>query len=768
MKLFLKHLFRSIRQRPLQPIVIVLTITLSVLVSVVAFSIKQLISDEINSINESKYGTSDIVIQLNSNSKSRFMFEDEVEKILSGKANAVGSYELVFTLNDETVFAKAVDFNEIDTVFDYEFIEYGEIKEEKLSEYIIVSQSFAEKRNLSLGDVVELMLLGENISYKIAAISKTPFFNSNEIIVDISGVMKMLSKESIFISALDNIKPYSTIYIDVIDDRQVSECLTILNASDKLSDKTIVETSGHVNEGFVYVTLPMIINVCIALCSFLTSVVVFNCIYILSKQRIEENESFILAGTKKKILNFLQYVETILYWIIGAPLGICLSYPTLIIVEEYLSFRYATSNLTILNMALGSLLSLLVAVLTVTLFIVTRGQKKNKKSGKKTIIILFALMVVSFFMTMVSHGNMRLYLGTVSMITTLLFVFFATPYLISKALKIVLCIFECERKKGKRIKFTSLYYALKNFDGISVLKNTARLVASLVIVVLSVAFLVGSAHGNLNATEEILSGEYIVLNATDRCYNEIKNSIHLEKISKVYQSKALYKNGYTTLLISTDNEYAFGKNVKIKELPRGNEAVLSTTDAKLLDINVGEEFSLKIDGCEREFLVKEIVDVGTTVIFFDSDHFNISPNMILLKAKEGANSGLLKDLTTASATELATIIPAKDLRIDKIESNSSMLKCANLLLHAVIVYALIGIVNNLFESYRARKGELSLYQIAGISKSRVLKMKTYEVLSMFFFGLLIGMFGTIVLVLSMDKAFNALDFELISFFKYLI
>ena len=67
MKLFFKHLLRGIQKRPLQPIIIILTISLSILVSICAFTVKSSVADEINASTEAKYGTSDLVVQLNSN-----------------------------------------------------------------------------------------------------------------------------------------------------------------------------------------------------------------------------------------------------------------------------------------------------------------------------------------------------------------------------------------------------------------------------------------------------------------------------------------------------------------------------------------------------------------------------------------------------------------------------------------------------------------------------------------------------------------------------
>lgn len=767
MKLFFKHLIRSIRKRPLQPLIIILTIALSVMVCASALTIKQSVADELNASNEAVYGSSDIVIKLNSSSKSRFMFDTEAEKILGDNANSVGTYELIFSLNDDTVFAKAVDFKEIDTVFDFYFTEYGEIKEEEISHSAVITERLASEHDISLGEIIKLELFGKMVEYEVSAISKAPFFNSSDIMVDISGVMEALASESIFISVLDDIKPYSTIYIDVNDNERINECVNLLGKSEAFSDKNIVVVSENINNGLVEVTLPLVINLCIVLCCFLAMVVVFNSIFILSKQRTEENDTFIAIGTKKITLNLLQYAEVFLYWLIGAPIGILLAYPSLFVAGRYLSFKYAREALSIQNALLSMLLIFGIAILTATVFVITRGNiKHGRKKGIATLILFMALSL-SFVLTFLSRGKWSTGLGIFTAFLLLAFVFFSTPYLISKLLDLIFKLDEKRRMGTRRVKHVSLYYALKNLKSIEALKNTTRLISSIVIVALVASMLVGASHGNLNATKKFFDGDYIVLNATHHCYEEIIKSENAKEVSRVYQSTASYENGYLTLVTSTSNIDAFGDHIKISELPKGNEAVISETDARSLNLNLGDELKVKLEGKSVTLVVKEIVETGTTAVIIDSESLGISPNMLLVEAEEGKESELLSEITLLSSNELSTIISAQDLRNDKIESNTSILRCANMLLCIIILYSVIGILNNLYESYRSRKEELALYHYAGISNAKIAKMIISELLVVLLIGVFVGLLGTLVCALSIDKSLAQLNCELISYLKYL-
>lgn len=766
MKLFFKHLIRSIGKRPLQPIIIILTIALSFLVCASALTIKSSLSDEMSKMNEASYGSSDIVIKLNSNSKSRFMFDTEAERVLNGKANAVGTYEMIFLLNGESTMARAVDLTEIDSVFDFQFSDYGEINAGQLATTLIITEDFARTEKLSLGDKVSLELFGKKIEYKVCAISKSPFFDGCDIMVDITGVIKALGSESLFISALDDIKPYSSIYIDVLNDSQKNECISLLSKSSEFSDKSIIDVSQSVNKGVIELTLPLIVNICIVLCCFLMAVVVFSSIYILSKQRVEENDSFISIGTRKKALNLLQYLEVTIYWLIGTVIGAVLLLPVVFLSGLYLSFKYAIFIPSFWNVLLTFLLTLLIVLLTTTLFIITRGKIKARRIGSAISIVLLSLLVIMFVITMSSWGNIRLSMGIITTFLVIALVFFSTPCLISKLLDLVFIAIQKRQERGKGIKHVSLYYALKNFKSVSVLSNTTRLLGVVFIIVFSILTIVIASHGNLNATKKYYNGDFIVLNATERCYNEIKKQDSIKEISRVYNSTASYDNGYLVQMTSTDNLAVLGKGIKIDKLPKGNEAIISKTVSRALGVKKGEKLPIKLEGEMVELYVSDVIQMGTAAIVFDHEHYGLSPNMILLEAKDGRNDELLDSVTAISASELSTVISAERLRAEKIESNTSFLKCANFLLFAIEIYAMVGIINNLYESYRARREELSLYHFAGISKSKIAKIVLFEILAILVIGLFLGAIGTIVATLSLDKAFSQFNFDMLSYLRY--
>jgi hypothetical protein len=82
MMIFIKHLLRSIRKKPLQPIILVATLMLSVAISILVFSLDDALISEATEGQAARYGTADVTVGLSGNSLSRFMFADKAEELL--------------------------------------------------------------------------------------------------------------------------------------------------------------------------------------------------------------------------------------------------------------------------------------------------------------------------------------------------------------------------------------------------------------------------------------------------------------------------------------------------------------------------------------------------------------------------------------------------------------------------------------------------------------------------------------------------------------
>ena len=116
MKLFFKHLLRSTLKKPLQPILLTLTLALAVMASIFTLTLERMIDDENSALQAVTYGSADLTVTLDGASTSRFMFVKDAEQILGESAKVAGCFSLPLTMGEQknAVSGVAVDFSQIE------------------------------------------------------------------------------------------------------------------------------------------------------------------------------------------------------------------------------------------------------------------------------------------------------------------------------------------------------------------------------------------------------------------------------------------------------------------------------------------------------------------------------------------------------------------------------------------------------------------------------------------------------------------------------
>ncbi len=99
MKLLLKHIFRSVGKKPLQPIIIILTLALAMATAIFAFTVADTMKDEIVAAQTAKYGNAHFMVTVGNASPSRFLFAEDVTDVLGEDARVAGCYELPLILS---------------------------------------------------------------------------------------------------------------------------------------------------------------------------------------------------------------------------------------------------------------------------------------------------------------------------------------------------------------------------------------------------------------------------------------------------------------------------------------------------------------------------------------------------------------------------------------------------------------------------------------------------------------------------------------------
>ena len=762
MKILLKHLLRSIKQKPLQPLILILTLTLAMATAIFAFTLDDMIADDVDAAQYAKYGNASLMIRVGNSSDSRFLFVDDVIDVIGEDAKSVGSYELPLILDNtaDTTIAVATEFERFSDVFSVKFLQYGRVTESTIGEVAFVSEEFAEQKGLSVGDALNVEVMGYQKQYRIEGISGDRFLGSYDVMVDIRSVTQEFSQNSLLFAAIgDKFKPCGKIYVnlDECEDMTDEDAIALLRADERFEEKTFERLIGIEKRQSNPKLLEIIISFSVAISAILSAVVAFCCLYILSNERSQENLILSYSGAGPWLLGSLQYTEVILYWLLSIPLAIVAAIPITKIIARFVYLQYAEVTVYASTVIKSAILILAVCLLTTGFFVLL--YRKIKKTGDahttvrpKWVIILsliIATLLVSFLLLPASF-RVGAYAVTIGVVTT--WILLAAPLilrLISKRL---------DRKLQKAHRSTALpfQYALKNVCSLNLLHNIARLCALVVSIILTICMLFACANGWMNAWQRIFRADFAIANATDSCYEKVQSCESAELVSRSYMGLSEYG-----AVLSAEDLSVYGEFLCIDKPPTGNEAIISAGVAHNLDLKKGDRFVLEIDGADYELVVADVKWEGLNYIAINCEDIGIPYNMLLVSGKADVSSeSLLADLSEITSTELAAITSASALMEQRLRVMETYVNSGTVLLCVFSSFSLIGIANIVYESLRSRKEEFGYYHLAGMSRKSLRKMKLWELAITLLIGALIGALSFLVIALAADQGLNGAGGEI--------
>lgn len=763
MRLLFKHLFRSIGRHPLQPLILILTVMLSVTFTASALTLRDAITEESEANIAAQYGSADLVVAQGSGSDSRFMLAERADALLGESCVTVGIFNTVLSLSDggESVFAVASDLYTVGDVFDIRFSEYLGISEDSLSRSVLISRDLSDRLGLSLGDGLSVEILGVQGSFTVSGISEARYLGKYDVMLDTRAVMRALSQSSAFISAMgEDFLPSTTLYIDLSDEVTAGECISILSSDSDFSGKSFTDVDGIRNSSLITDTLDFVISVSVALIILVSAAVTFACFYILSLKRTDENESLTLAGARPLVMNSMQYGEILLYWLVGTPLGILLSVPASRLFGLAVGLSYATPTLTVAGSLIAAFVMLVSVLLTATVFILTRGRRRREIPLGRMSLAALASSAVLFVLTFTLDGEARLTVGVVSVLSLILLLLLSTPIITRKISSLASAALSKGGKvDGRGVRSAPIYYGLKNYLSVKVLHNTTRLVALLVAALISTGALVLASEGFMQLGEEMLDGDYAVLSPTERAYGRLSESEN-GSVMRVYQQSATYGEGKTLTVLAADSPRAFNPVLEIESLPRGGGAVISSTCREQLSLDIGDAMTVMLGGAPLTLTVGAVADMGIPAVIIDSEHFGIGYNMLLVKADGGREEAMLSELSAVAAGEMSAVVEVSELIKSHTELLEIYISAAYVLLFALILFATVGLADNLSESYRQRRGDFELFRLAGASRRAIVGVKLTEVLLSLLLGALVGILFSLPTLLSLNEAAHSLNFDL--------
>lgn len=752
MKLFYKHLLTSIRRRFTQPLILILTILFSVTVTAIAFSLSDSLANEIALRSEATYGNADLLVKPEGGADSRFLFAEDAKAVLGYECHVVGLYEIPVLIGDKTVMGAATDLIDFDTVFSLPLSESTPITADMLGEVVVISKELAKRQGIALHDTLHVTLLNRSFVYTVVGISETPPAGNFDLLLDISAVTWALAGDSPFLSALgDGFRPAGTLYIDLGSHYTVDEAQARLAATPQFAGKDTVDVATTVAATSAIEWLDYPVVVFVLLSAVLSGTVTFCCFHILAAARSEENAVFLAAGASQRQLDLAQYAEILLYVAIGSPLGLLFTVPVMRLFARFAGFTYSRGVLRVDKLVLAVLVQLVVALLTVTVFLFMRGKTAGHRPRRVLTVALAVALPLLTLALVLAPTAWQFPCGVAACAVLFLLLFILVPPALRALLHKLTRWQERRLIKHERLKSPALYYATRNTASIPLLQNSARLLALLLSTLLVACLVLFGVFGFLNTVKHLFDGEYTVIGGTEHCYDRIDALESVSDTHSVYFATHTVNGAEAFTVLAADDPCALSPTLSLSKLPQGNEVAISRQVALRLGLVVGSPLTLKVGDRHLTLTVSEIVPAGVAILVFDSPYHGVSYNMLLVSAKENIpSSQLQQELTAATSSELASVMPTDTLLDMKVGSAMLYIRIALALLLVILLFAIIGMLDNLLQSYRSRREEFSLFATAGMSDATIRRMKLCECAVTFLFALLCAALTTLIAVFLMQ------------------
>lgn len=774
MRLFLKHILRSIKKAPLQPLIIILTLTIAVATIITATELSETVINDLSYKKTARDSSSDITVRLSKSDKVRILFKDEAERIVADNGSVMGEFHLTALTDCENesslVSIVATELERADDFYSLGLKNDASITKKELNSSVILSEKTANRLGLKVGDIFSVSLLNHKLDFTVISIAESDgILMKNDAIVNIGAVIEAISgaNPSVAIFA-DSVLPFTELKIKLNEESEVDKYVALLGQDPAFSGKEIVKASDdeihQLNfDSTVTLVTTLVITVIIILVS---SIVITSALDLLTKGRMQDMALFMLSGAHGKTLNKILYLECLIYSFSSAVLGVLLSIPMIKGLANIYTFGVYTPS----SSALDAIIAIISApaVILLIAFINTRkeehltiserldgtAKKAGSSLGCNLYLTFLALCALFFTVTLFVGPKHRYIFGLPSALFFCSFVFAFTPFFSVSLFRLISSLVG-RRKNPAPLLLT----ASENMTTSYPLRHTARLITVLVTLMSTLFFCIDVLITQTYSIVEIVDSEYVVLGADDRTTDVADGMSGVNESYHIFFSRSVTTEDGVTLVSISGSENALehiNENFRPERLPKGNEIILAQSIIALTGKNVGDQITLKYDNNSYTFNIIDAVSASCEIVFLDAEAIGEKNDILCIDAAFANDSEEFAALSEAMSLRGASLTTRDALILSKLTNSVLFSNMSEYISMMAVLTMMIGILNVLFSGYLSRKREKEVYYTVGMTRGMVLRTGIYEILSAFAVAAILAPISAAILTF-------LLDFSLISF-----
>lgn len=775
MILFLKHIWRTIKKSPLQPLLILLTLTVAISASVTALRMQEVFSIQAEANKQKFTAAGDILISPSADSTIRMLFEEDAKEIVGQRGEVLGEYALTFfkkgQLGNHLISASCLDLEAADRFYDFKFTEYGEFTDVHLKKSAVISTLLSEKYDLHVGDSLSISIFGENLSFTVQAVAKpTGILSSRDMLVSKNALLTVLSSHIPVINALgDAFSPNSRLMIRANSEAEIESIAEDLKRNDQFADYYIETPYTKATTDFFVTFQSLIAAILGTMILMLSVMLILGSMNLLQIQRQKEYALFALAGASEGQATALLMIECLIYALIGGIGGVLLAKPMLGYAGDLFSFVEHNVSVGRLGCLFGLLLSLSLMIFCVLwqrrrakrvphlAILADQTEYKEKTQKKKgfgwSIPTLLLILLLSILLLPVK----------LRFITAFASVFLCMILLFTKAECILAFFFGLLQKFLDRQKnpSPSLLLSTKNICHNRTVRHVGRLFATLFSLVMIVSACYSTVKSQASLFQYTFRSEISALNVPDDTITSIQKQGLADGVCSLGVVSSVELPGGSTAIaiaLSGDAEQCMHPDLVPIKTPIGNEILLSKGIASMIEKSVGDSFTATIQGKSKEFTVIGIQDVNSNLIFLDANAIPTSSKIVTFKLSEAANAEEL--LTRALESDGVAVIDQRQIWGSVPITIGGFME---LTFHSAlisVILALLGCMTVLAQQYHARKRERELLCFCGAEKKRIFGIYFTEFLLIFVSSLVLAFLFYLPAVFCVDIGLRSFGFVL--------
>ncbi|MDP4094326.1 MAG: ABC transporter permease [Bacillota bacterium] len=796
MSIVTKFILKNISEKKFRSFLILFSIIISTALFFSSNAITNSVGKMFTERVKSFYGSTDVLVQSNSNSASPFFTMDKIGRF-SGKIDSVtgivqGSANYIYNKNETLNFTMiGIDYSGYSKInnIDLEGKTFPAKFDGKLA---IIGQRTANKYGLHTGDTVHLEMNGVNTNFTIAGIAKQTGLFMND------GITKFIIVPRNELGSLYGSGGKVNLALIKLKSRQDTKQF-ISDLSKEYKNYTVKEP--YTKEELSSLTGGMatgllIMSIMIAAISIF---IIYTSFKVLTMERLPVTGTFRSVGATGKMTNLVMMAESTIYGILGGLAGCLLGIGVLYVLTTLTGSDMLSSNTSIPgnsdggNVAISftaaqmgfsfgfavilSFISSIIPIIKISRIplkdiVLNNIEVKNRKSRKR-LFIGIAIVTAALIGPPLFPFSIAGITDIFCIIFTIAAVILLIPYITSA------CTILLEKVFGKFFGNEGIL-ASKNVRGSKSIVNNICLLA----VGISSLIMMNTAGGSEVAmlTKLYKSADFQVWitsmpNADKSMTDSIKSIDGVSDVYPIYRASKILidgTNGRSLGLLDGVDKAKFQQywkldwygdgNKLLNGLDTGRNIILANTMEKVLKVKEGSEITLKFPSGNR---VYKVIGFANTTIG-DGSYGLISENNLKTDTgmkyynnifiKTGKNPNAVKqeilDKFAGVKPALKTVVQMEQDDRDALGNTFTILNGLSIV---TLIVSIFGMLNNLIISFIERKRSLAVLKSVGMSKRQIIKMVFIEAIAGGIIGSMAGILAGLLLVRNIPFTMEAMD-----------